>query len=270
MKQGNRSRGFTIVEILVVIVILAVLLTLSIVAYQGIQRRSAESSVKSNLSEAAKSLYVERAKNGMYPSALPSSFKASDKVLLTMNSDIGYSGLTPVQNGVLFYEICKDLISEGLGSGVNNGGNTENYLTACTPYSGSVGNGYIQVNGWTPRNFNKPVTSSTLPNLVSSINYNDSWRPNRDVVEKNFFTQLNDRFLEQGGTFPITTFWEPWATVLNGGVFYEALPLPTTGGGGWVVESDFCIQGRYESYSDVLWYVRKNGQPTTGTCPAAP
>lgn len=63
----KNQQGFTIVELLVVIVVIGILAAVSIVAYQGIQSRANASAVKSDLSNFAKRLALEKSKTGTYP-----------------------------------------------------------------------------------------------------------------------------------------------------------------------------------------------------------
>lgn len=59
MKQSNKDmgkiiRGFTIVELLIVIVVIAILAAISVVAYNGIQHRAKVSAVASMLKNTEK------------------------------------------------------------------------------------------------------------------------------------------------------------------------------------------------------------------------
>lgn len=62
--------GFTIVELLVVIVVIAILAAISVVAYTGIQTRARTSVVTSELSQATRALVVYRAQYAVYPESL--------------------------------------------------------------------------------------------------------------------------------------------------------------------------------------------------------
>jgi prepilin-type N-terminal cleavage/methylation domain-containing protein len=65
------SSGFTIVELLIVIVVIAILATISIVAYTGIQNRAKSGAVTSALNQAAKKITLWQVDNpGQYPSAI--------------------------------------------------------------------------------------------------------------------------------------------------------------------------------------------------------
>src|SRR5680860_42190 len=59
--------GFTIVELLVVIVVIGILASITIVAYTGIQSRAASATLQSDLKNASTQLELDKAINGTYP-----------------------------------------------------------------------------------------------------------------------------------------------------------------------------------------------------------
>ena len=64
---AKNNTGFTLVELLIVIVIIAILAAVSVVAYSGIQDRALDTSDVKNIAEIQKSLELYKAKNGSYP-----------------------------------------------------------------------------------------------------------------------------------------------------------------------------------------------------------
>lgn len=71
MKQNPfraRSSGFTIVELLIVIVVIGILAAIVIVAYTGVQARAEKSKMVAAASSAVKVLSAYKAVNGSYPS----------------------------------------------------------------------------------------------------------------------------------------------------------------------------------------------------------
>ncbi len=71
MKRRAPQTGFTIVELLIVVVVIAILAAITIVSYNGIRDRATISSVQTGLSQANKKLLAYAVTNGdMYPDTL--------------------------------------------------------------------------------------------------------------------------------------------------------------------------------------------------------
>jgi general secretion pathway protein G len=64
------SSGFTIVELLVVIVVIGILAAVTIVAYTGINQRAVASSLSADLGNMSKQLKLDQITNGAYPATL--------------------------------------------------------------------------------------------------------------------------------------------------------------------------------------------------------
>lgn len=67
MKISRKQTGFTIVELLIVIVVIAILAAITIVAYNGIQSRAKLSSAQSTANTVAKKAEAWNALNNSYP-----------------------------------------------------------------------------------------------------------------------------------------------------------------------------------------------------------
>lgn len=67
-RSGRMRHGFTIVELLIVIVVIAILAAITIVAFNGIQQRARDSERTSEIAAVQKALELYRADNDAYPS----------------------------------------------------------------------------------------------------------------------------------------------------------------------------------------------------------
>lgn len=64
------NKGFTIVELIVVIVVIAILASITLVSYGGITKQAVESSLQSDLANASTKLKMYQVVNGSYPTSL--------------------------------------------------------------------------------------------------------------------------------------------------------------------------------------------------------
>jgi prepilin-type N-terminal cleavage/methylation domain-containing protein len=64
----NKQTGFTIVELLVVIVVIGILAAISVISYRGVTKRATVSVIKSELVQSAKKIELYKIENGIYPS----------------------------------------------------------------------------------------------------------------------------------------------------------------------------------------------------------
>ncbi len=68
MTYKNKLTGFTIVELLIVIVVIGILAAISIVAFSGVRQRANESAAVAELSSLTKQFDMFRVTEGYYPS----------------------------------------------------------------------------------------------------------------------------------------------------------------------------------------------------------
>lgn len=115
------KKGFTIVELLIVIVIIAVLAAITVVAYNGIQKRAQETKLKADLTNAAKQMEVAYALNASYPTSFPADVKRSDGVVLSLSTSTKYcinAELTSSTDIRWYYDAVSGGLQEGSCSGV--------------------------------------------------------------------------------------------------------------------------------------------------------
>ena len=74
----TKSQGFTIVELLIVVVVIAILAAITIVSYNGITNRANASSAKSSAAALQKKIELYQADEGRYPISLAEMSTASD------------------------------------------------------------------------------------------------------------------------------------------------------------------------------------------------
>ena len=89
-KQYRRS-GFTIVELLIVIVVIAILAAISVVAYNGIRQRAIESSLAADISNANKLLGIYHANNSLYPATNACPASVSSAICLTPSGGASFN-----------------------------------------------------------------------------------------------------------------------------------------------------------------------------------
>jgi general secretion pathway protein G len=73
---SGMQRGFTIVELLIVIVVIAILAAISLVTYNGVQQRARDSQRKSDISYVQKALSLYYIDNNGYPACTGGVYKA--------------------------------------------------------------------------------------------------------------------------------------------------------------------------------------------------
>lgn len=255
----SSTSAFTIVELIIVIAVIAILAVVTFVAYDGIQKNAAAKAVQSDLDQVTAAMQRSALKNGnAYPTVLPADITATPNVTLNLKNSGTYNYYSPVnatQNGELMAQICQDLVNEGVGKGTNQNGQTKDFITGC----GNWNKGDMQVTGWDSRKFTAPVTSAALLSYADTFTTNDSFNKNVEVVTRTFYHQLVERQTKQGGSYPITSFWDSWATATNGGTPYQALPNPQP-------RPAYCAEASHAKYTDIIFHVTEENKILSGAC----
>lgn len=145
MQWAQKQKGFTIVELLIVVVVIAILAAITIVAYTGVQNRTKESSLMNSVSQAVKKIetFKSASTTETYPTTAAQAGIANITGVTFLSNADQANYCVQVVNGQLVYSATKD---------------------SPTPVKGSCGeNGLI---GWWQFNGNVHNSSSSLLDIV--------------------------------------------------------------------------------------------------------
>ena len=85
-KGWAQNKGFTIIEMVVVITVIAILATLTVFSFGSWRERTATTEVKTSLADLATVLKNELNFNSIYPTTVPSNYTAAKGVTVTYSS----------------------------------------------------------------------------------------------------------------------------------------------------------------------------------------
>ena len=234
-------KGFTLVEIIIIVAVLAALAAVILVTYNGVQRRAADTQTRQTVADALKNLQLHYVVNKSYPSNIAGTEYApplSVAVALYTNAPQTpvYDNLTSEQNAQLFLNSCNGFMP------ITDG--TTTYNNACI-YSGNN----IHVKGTVSSNvvIDGPSFFQSDFALTCGAVCNAA---QADIIAK---------FVEQGGAFPI-------AVPKDGG----PLPAPVSVTIGSAA-SDFCVEGRAAKFPDIIYHAAPSSIGIQdGPCPPNP
>lgn len=260
--HSNHSRGFTVVELLIIVVIIAIIASVTVVSYSAVQNAALETSAQANLKAISSSMQSAQLRSGSFPTSLDESLLSNNpRITITLESSgtaTQYQNLSEVQNGVLLSQICSDLITEGVGRAADQGGTQRDYITGC----GNWNSNSMQVTGWDTRTWATPVQKTQLTDYADTFVVTDPYHKQaHESVVKNFYGQLVSRLEAQGGRYPVTSFWDYWAAPGNGGVVYTEPSGPT------IERKFFCAQASIQSAGEPKeWHITEEDRLREGSC----
>lgn len=260
--RGLSQAGFTVVELILVTVVIGVLAGIAIANFGNIRQSAINMAIKNDLKSATKAVKVESIRNRNTALAeLPTSFKPSKDIIVhySPTSSVKYGSLTPVQNGVLFWTVCEELVADSQFSTIHSkdGKATDSVVMSCNKNIRADG---LLIEGWSSRSWLRPVQKAQLQAYIDSVP-SDSWWIDKQAVVRSFHQELIDRFESRGGTFPITSFWDPWANAWSG-VHKEELPAPLPG-----PTNNFCIEAYHQDDPATKFHITAQGdQLLPGGC----
>lgn len=253
MKWAKNKQGFTIVELLIVVVVIAILAAITIVSYNGIQNRAKTSALASELESATKFLEMEKIKSttDTYPDPATTTFPGSSGTV--------YSYILVNQN-LYCVDASKGGITYGrvTGRGMSEGSCVFN-LVKNPKGIGSAGN-YMS-SGWF---FPLETTTDTAG---VSWNGRSDWH----------------RLVWTGAGNGIERLYVDLASLVNGQTYTASVLVGNPGTASVSVGIDFSDQsditytiapggvkristtGSRSSYDEIYRFIDLNGGPTTAT-----
>ncbi len=165
MWAKRTNSGFTIVELLIVIVVIAILTAVTIVAYNGIQARARDSQRKTAVATIQKALELYHTDNGGYPTCSNTTYFAGNARSSCSTTNAGFTDALvpkyiskvpadPTNAGdYIFFYICGSKKTSDVTYSASSDDNYVlgvHYETQGGPYVGS----------WAPQNFNYIAGSS--------------------------------------------------------------------------------------------------------------
>lgn len=173
MKRGQKQKGFTVVELLIVIVVIGILAAITIVAYNGIQNRAINSAGSSAAAQAVKLVNGYVSTYGTYPS--------TGRSCLTANSCLFGGPMTT--NAIFKTEMQKigTLPADVPTWNATYGGVMYDY-SATRTYEGASAPAVVYFYQKGQRSCGMPVVAGASPNYVASTTGITSWVSSVDTT----------------------------------------------------------------------------------------
>jgi len=164
--QARRSSGFTIVELLIVVIVIAILATIMIVSYTGIQSRAREAQMKSNLANVYTQLSIDRVYNGAYPVSLAAADNGKG-----ITAESGASYQYTYDNAASPPTFCVTYVQAGIAYFINESGQS---ASGTCPGHSTTGVSAPQIGGYYNFSADDAATGAMTITPGASI-ANGSW-----------------------------------------------------------------------------------------------
>ena len=107
MNKQIKSRGFTIVELLIVIVVIAILAAITIVAYNGIQNRAHNTTANETANQVRTKVEAYNSVKGQYPADIAALDEVDESKLdAAVSAKIATDAASVDQDKPVFYASC--------------------------------------------------------------------------------------------------------------------------------------------------------------------
>jgi len=211
---NNNKAGFTIVELLIVIVVIGILAAITVAAFSNVRQRANQASLKSDLANAVRQMEIAKVNSGTatYSTALPSEVKAtagnvlqltsvSDPTTFCLNA-YGKDGVTMShhsKNGT------KNYACDGAVIGSPTGGSTPavpKNVNLVADFSAWSTSGVMSYNSAT----NEMVCGSGIGNAMSPLVRVDG-APTTRLQAESYSTAASPSFTPNGGVLANSSYF---------------------------------------------------------------
>lgn len=225
IKLNNNQRGFTIVELLIVIVVIGILAAITIVAYNGIQQRARAATVQADLTNSAKKMAIDNTLNGTY--ALTAATVDSGKGL-------------PASAGTTY-----QFHSTGTTYCITGTNGSSSYKISDTATSSTTGGCAGDSQGGVAA-----VTNlATNPSVESNTNSWAAWIPNASGST----AQVTSSGFSGNAFYRIS--YSTTATVNTGGIYYGNIgEMPAQPGSTYILSSYVRVNNSRPIVASIEWY----------------
>lgn len=118
--RASKQKGFTIVELLVVIVVVAVLAAVTVVAYNGMQQRAQMSKIRSDVALFSKAIQAARVNSGEVATRYVTGSTATASLCVSLPSDADLSDKVVAANCWTSYTNALNAISTASNINIRN------------------------------------------------------------------------------------------------------------------------------------------------------